>query len=63
MKRTQLSPSLHKYKSYKALTDGALHFPEDKGVHSSIQVKKAIRSFNNEQTTKQEVSQLVAMVQ
>ena len=50
MKRIQLSPSL------KALTDGALRFPGDKGIHASIEVKKAIRSSNDKQTTKQEVS-------
>lgn len=55
--------SLYDKKSYKALTDGALRFPEGKGIHASIEVKKAIRSSNDKQTTKQEVSQLVAMIQ
>lgn len=48
--------SLYDKKSYKALTDGALRFPEGKGIHASIEVKKAIRSSNDKQTTKQEVS-------
>lgn len=60
-KQIQLSPSHHQGR--KALTDVALRFPGDKRIHASIDAKKAIRSSNDEQITKQEVSQLVAMVQ
>lgn len=56
-----LSPSHHQGK--KALTDVALRFPGDKRIHAGIDAKKAQSSSNDEQITKQEVSQLIAMVQ